>query len=110
MDFKQLAGQVEALSAFVLGAADKASEVLDKVAEILEDLADDDAAEQPAREAGGTETTSPLYMYEYLRQSNPRMYNNPRVEAFLMDDTEQLTKLYERQRMVERVRKEGRFA
>lgn len=95
------AEQVEELSGLVMQVADKATEVLDGLAEALEDAAAEvnersESAEQS--EAGGRENPSQEYMYQYLKEHNPIIYGSSRVETFLKEQPELLVKNYQEAR------------
>lgn len=100
------AEQVEELSGLVMHVADKATEVLDGLAEALEDAAAEvnERSESPqAHETGGRENPSQEYMYQHLKEYNPIYYGTSRVETFLKEHPDLLEKNYETVRLIQKI-------
>lgn len=105
------ADMVERTSGLLLNAADKATEVLDTFAGAVGDMANDLSEQrEPDAESGGSEKPTPEYMYEYLRQKSPRMYDHPGTKRLLLENGERgytrLKELFEAVLLQEQVQRD----
>lgn len=110
------AESVEGLSGLVMHVADKATEVLDGLAEALENAAaevNERSENAQQDETGGREKPSQEYMYQYLKEHNPTIYGSARVETFLKEQPELLERNYQEVLLLQKVqadvRANGRF-
>lgn len=120
----RVANELETFSHTILEVADTASESIDKVTEFLEDVHErlPKSNEQKAREYMDAsaeaqdgpvdEEPTPEYMYEYLKQKSPRMYDHPGTKRLLLENGARgharLYDLYEAVLLQEKVQRDRR--
>lgn len=87
----EFSGHLDDLSMSVMAMSDVVTDVLDKVAEFVDDVAEGlPVADEPVEEV------SLVDMYEYLCKYNPGFYGGPVVEGFLKMNPETMRSHYEK--------------